>query len=103
MIQQFHARRKQTAIAKKQTKVDLTEILLLFFSKNMIMQVKPKTFQKQRYLEELHLAQNNISKLTADMFIGLVNLTVSNVMHVCVIMDISITFMFISILTVCRS
>lgn len=43
----------------------------------MIMQVKVGTFSKQTYLEELHLAQNNISELTAGMFIGLSNLIVS--------------------------
>lgn len=43
----------------------------------MIMKVMPETFTKQKFLEELHLAQNNISELTADMFIGLSNLIVS--------------------------
>lgn len=45
-------------------------------SKNVIMQVMPKTFENQRQLEELYLAQNNISALAADMFLGLSKLIV---------------------------
>lgn len=45
-------------------------------SKNMITEVMPGTFKKQKFLEELHLAQNNISKLTKEMFMGLSNLIV---------------------------
>lgn len=50
---------------------------LLHSSKNMIRQVDPNTFMRQRLLEELHLAQNNISNLSAEMFFGLSNLIVS--------------------------
>ncbi|MPC24295.1 Leucine-rich repeat neuronal protein 2 [Portunus trituberculatus] len=42
----------------------------------MITEVMPETFKKQKFLEELHLAQNNISKLTKKMFVGLSNLIV---------------------------
>lgn len=56
----------------------------------MIMQVMPQTFKKQKFLEELHLAQNNISKLTADMFIGLSSLIVSYVMHLYINADVNI-------------
>lgn len=52
------------------------DLLHVNLSKNMIMQVKPKTFEMQVHLEELHLAQNNISELEADMFIGLSKLIV---------------------------
>ncbi|KAK4308756.1 hypothetical protein Pmani_019567 [Petrolisthes manimaculis] len=45
-------------------------------SKNMIMQVRPETFRNQQHLEELHLAENNIANITADMFLGLTNLIV---------------------------
>ncbi|XP_050686956.1 leucine-rich repeat neuronal protein 2-like [Eriocheir sinensis] len=45
-------------------------------SKNMIMQVNPNTFRRQKLLEELHLAQNKISDLSAEMFFGLSNLIV---------------------------
>ncbi|ROT63606.1 Insulin-like growth factor-binding protein complex acid labile chain [Penaeus vannamei] len=41
-----------------------------------LLHVKPKTFEMQVHLEELHLAQNNISELEADMFIGLSKLIV---------------------------
>ncbi|KAK4292103.1 hypothetical protein Pmani_035107 [Petrolisthes manimaculis] len=40
------------------------------------MKVHPETFRNQQSLEELHLAENNISTITADMFIGLTNLIV---------------------------
>lgn len=53
----------------------------------MIMQVNPQTFKKQKFLEELHLAQNNISKLTAEMFKGLSSLIVSYVMGLCINVD----------------
>ncbi|KAK3875817.1 hypothetical protein Pcinc_019331 [Petrolisthes cinctipes] len=42
----------------------------------MIMKVHPETFRNQQNLEELHLAENNISIIAADMFIGLSNLIV---------------------------
>ena len=54
----------------------LTHVIFLY-SKNMIMRIMPKTFENQLQLEELHLAQNNISELESDMFFGLDSLIVS--------------------------
>lgn len=53
-------------------------LLLLFHSSNnMIMQVSPETFKNQKKLKELHLAENNISNISSNTFVGLSNLIVS--------------------------